>query len=141
MCSCNKISTRCVSRFEAGESREKISTMTFPIVIISVDVLLSDGWCALIRRLCHIHVNMYHTSDWLMHMRTLNSMYAYAYVSVHTNVQLWIQRCNRRQKMLRLVPFRSVLLVMNGQKKWRAGPPVPFCLLIPAPAHAEMNPV
>ena len=39
------------------------------------------------------------------------------------------------------VPFRSVLLVINGQKKWRAVLPVPFCpfcLLVLAPAHAQM---
>ena len=59
---------------------------------------------------------------------------------------------SRRQKKRSVsvpVPFRSVVLVMNGQKKWRAVLPVlpvpfrpfcPFCLLILALAHAQMNP-
>ena len=51
----------------------------------------------------------------------------------------------RKKKRSVSIPFHSVLLVMNGQKKWRPVLPVPFrpfrpfCLLILVPAHAQMN--
>ena len=64
----------------------------------------------------------------------------------HIKLQVKLQMYSKCQKNAPFL-FRSILLVMNGQKKWRAVLPVPFhpfrpfCLLILAPAYAQMNPV